>query len=231
MSKSLLNNFLAILKRYFIAGILVVVPVILTWFVLKFLFEAIDGILRPVILQLFGYYIPGLGLVTTILLIILAGVITRSYLGGRAYRLGDKLMAKLPLIRTIYVAAKQLLEAIAGPSIDSFKEVALVEYPRKGVFALSFVSNRIQLDIDGVQRGYTSVFVPSTPTPVSGMVILMPDEEVTIVDMTIEEAIKFLVSGGVASPKLIKSGTHTSGSTVSAKSNTSTTNEVPGETR
>jgi uncharacterized membrane protein len=198
------SSVIAIVKKYFISGVLVVVPVILTYIVLRFLFEAIDGILQPVLHRLFGYYVPGLGIFTTVLLIILAGVLTRNFIGARLYKMGDRILVRLPIIRLIYSAAKQLLTAVTGPTTSSFKEVALVEYPRKGTYALSFVSNRIMLQSDGDQREHFVVFVPSTPTPISGMVVLVPAEEVIPLDMTVEEGIRFLVSGGVASPDLLK---------------------------
>lgn len=193
-----------ILKKYFLSGVLVVVPVILTFLVIRFLFEAIDGLLQPVIHELLGYFIPGLGVVTTVLLILLAGILSRNYVGKFLYRLGDNILAKLPLTRPIYSAAKQLIEAIASDESGVFQETGLVEYPRKGVFALCFVSHRFQLTKNGKTRDMVSVFVPSTPTPVSGMVIIVSPEEVTLLDMTVEEGIKFLVSGGVASPDVLK---------------------------
>ncbi len=198
-----MNSIVVAVKRYFVSGVLVVVPLILTYIVLKFLFEALDGILQPVIHRFFGYFVPGLGVLTTILLVILAGVFTRNYVGARLYRVGEKVLIRIPIIRPIYSAAKQLLEAITGPSIQSFKEVALVEYPRPGVWALCFISNRMNIEVDGAPQEFVAVFVPSTPTPVSGMVIIVPKEELYITNMTIEEGIKFLVSGGVASPELI----------------------------
>jgi len=222
MSKSIANEISSSIKRYFISGVLVVVPILLTFIVLKFMFESVDGVMQPLIHRVLGYYIPGLGFFTTVLIIILSGVLTRNFIGAKLYRTGDRILERLPIIRPIYSAAKQLLEAIAQPSLESFKEVALVEYPRKGVYALSFVSHRVEISTDGKRRKYATVFVPSTPTPVSGMVIMIPDDEVRIIDMTIEEGIKFLVSGGVASPELI---------TDNAKNAQQQTKEVASEAR
>ena len=198
------RRVLDIIRREFVSGVLVVVPVILTYIVIRFLFEAIDGILRPFIVDAFGYYVPGLGLVTTLLLILLAGFFARSFIGHQILKLGDRLLRRTPVIRPIYTAAKQLLEAMASTSDSTFKEVGLVEYPRKGLYALGFLSRRIELDVSGVNRVYWSVFMASTPTPVSGMVVIVPEEDVIKLDMTVEEGVKFLVSGGVASPALIK---------------------------
>lgn len=179
-------------------------PLILTYIVLKFLFEAIDGLLQPLLHGIFGYFVPGLGVLTTLLIIILAGILTRNLVGAKLYEYGDRILARLPIIRTIYMAAKQLIEAVSGPAVSSFKEVAMVEYPRRGSWVLSFISNRIDSDVEGVTKNYVSCFVPSTPTPISGFVILVPKEDIVVVDMTIEEGIKFLVSGGVASPDKIR---------------------------
>lgn len=197
------NKVSKIINKYFISGVLVVVPIILTYIVLKFLFETLDGILQPLINKLLGYYIPGLGLFTTLLLIILAGILTRNFFGAKIYKIGDKILVRVPIIRPIYSAAKQLLNAIAEPSISSFKETALVEYPRKGIYALGFISNRLKLESDKSDNNYVSVFIPSTPTPISGMVILVPENEIILLKMTVEDGIKFLVSGGVASPELL----------------------------
>ena len=168
------KKLLSYIRVYFLSGVLVVVPLILTYIVLKFFFETVDGILEPIITRIFGYYIMGLGITTTILLIVLAGIFTRNILGAKLFKIWDKVLHQVPIIRPIYSAAKQLLEAITLPSMDSFKEVCLVEYPRKGVYTISFLTNRIDLEIDGVSDKYVSVFVPSTPTPISGMVILLP---------------------------------------------------------
>ena len=201
---SIVNTVFDVIKRHFISGVLVVVPFILTFIVLRFLFEAVDGILQPVLHGLLGYYRAGLGVLTTLLIILLAGFFTRNLIGARLYRLGDRLLIRMPLIRPIYSATKQLLEALTKSDTRSFKEVALIEYPRKGVFALCFVSQRVTIKVSGEIREFATCFVPSTPTPVSGMVVIVPVEQVISVDMTVEDAIKFLVSGGVASPHLIK---------------------------
>jgi len=193
-----------IIKRHFISGVLVVVPFILTFIVLRFLFEAIDGILEPYLHNLLGYYRTGLGLLTTLLIILLAGIVTRSLLGHRLYRIGERIMGRMPLIRPIYSASKQLLEGLTNADKSSFKEVALIQYPRRGLFTLCFVSSRLTIEVDGVQVQHATCFVPSTPTPVSGMVVLVPSSEVRSVNMSVEDGIKFLVSGGVASPHLIK---------------------------
>ncbi|MDD3733114.1 MAG: DUF502 domain-containing protein, partial [candidate division Zixibacteria bacterium] len=167
-------------KRHFLSGVLIVVPLILTYIVLKFLFETIDGILQPIIFKLFGYFIPGLGVFTTLLLIILAGMFTRNYLGHKLYKYSERLLVKMPVIRPIYSSAKQLLEAVTISDVKSFKEVGLVEYPRKGVYALCFIARTVKIKVEDNLKNTFTVFIPSTPTPVSGMVILVPREDVIL---------------------------------------------------
>ncbi len=196
--------FLTIIKRYFVSGVLVVVPIILTIVVIKFLFDTFDRLLQPFLIQLLGYNLPGLGIAVTFLLILLAGLLTRNFIGAEIHRMVEKVLARLPIIRTIYSAAKQLLEAIALPSMNSFKEVVLIEYPRKEAYVICFISQKFKMEKDGQLRDFMAIFVPSTPTPISGMVIIVPAEDVIYLDMTIEEAIKYLVSGGVVSPAILR---------------------------
>ncbi len=193
-----------IVKRYFVSGLLVVVPLIITYLVLKFLFQTIDNVLQPLIFQLFKINIPGLGLITTIVLIILAGVVTHNYLGKKLYRLWERILTRVPLVRPIYMAAKQLLESTTQQHAASFKEVVLIEYPRKGTYAVSFVAHFLEFEIDGVMRKCATVFVPNPPTPFTGAALILPVEDIIAVDMTIEQGVKFLVSGGVASPSTIR---------------------------
>ncbi len=199
-----MRQLLIIIKRYFVSGVLVVVPLILTYLILRFLLEAVDSILGPIIEKVFGYYFFGLGVLTTILLILLAGVLTRNFVGAQLYRYGEKVLSRMPIIRPVYSAAKQLLEAIALPTTSSFKEVVLVEYPRRGAYAVGFVAKEITLDADGTPKNHMVVFVPSTPTPVSGIVIIVPSNEIIPLDLTLEEGAKFLVSGGAASPEKLR---------------------------
>jgi uncharacterized membrane protein len=201
---SLISSIFDVIRRHFIGGVLVVVPFILTFLVLRFLFRAVDGILEPYLHDLLGYYRTGLGVLTTLLVILLAGILTRNLIGHRLYKVGDRLLVRVPLIRLIYSASKQLLEALTSHDSRSFQEVALIEYPRKGVYSLSFVSRRIKIEIGGESKEFAICFVPSTPTPVSGMAVMVPVDELVPVNMTVEEGIKFLVSGGVASPTIIK---------------------------
>jgi len=200
----LANSLLNIIKRYFLAGVLVVVPIILTYLLIKFLFELVDGLLRPLITHLLGYYWFGLGLIITLLIILLAGVLTKNFMGAALHKLIETVLARLPFISPIYSGAKQLLEAVTIPSKGSFKEVVLVEYPCKGVYAVGLVTRKVEILAEGKLRSFVTVLIASTPTPFSGMAILYPVEEIIEIDMSVEEALKFLVSGGVVSPETIQ---------------------------
>jgi uncharacterized membrane protein len=200
----LLSGLVGLIKKYFLSGVLVVVPIILTYLLLRILFNAIDGILQPIILQIFGVNIPGLGLLATILLIFFVGIVTRNLIGAQLVILWDGLMERMPVIRPIYSASKQLLEAMTSSGAGSFKEVALVEYPRKGMFALGFVAQRVTVDHERTVGEMITVFIPSTPTPMSGMVVFVPAGEVIWLEMTVEAGLSYVVSGGVALPMVLR---------------------------
>jgi len=198
---SLFRIVKGIIRRQFLSGVLVVVPLILTYVVLRFLFELIDGILSPLIYRTLGYNIPGLGIIVTILLILLAGFFTRNLIGARLYKYGDRVLANIPIIRIVYMATKQLVEAVSVPNIKTFKEVVMVEYPRRGLFAIGFATSRVRLENRGEEPvKLVGVFIPSTPTPVSGFVIFSPEKDIITLNISVEEAIKLLVSGGIVAP-------------------------------
>jgi len=200
--KSFWRMFLATLRRHFMRGVLVTVPVVVTVYVLYFLFQKIDGLLSPLLARLLGYSIPGMGLVVTLALIVLAGILTHySVFGTRLYALGEILFIRTPLVRAIYSAVKQLVGAFTISQKKMFDQVVLIEYPRKGIYSVAFASSSVLLAVRGTRAEYLTVYVPSTPTPVTGWVVLVPREDVIPVDLTIEEAVKILLSGGIASPK------------------------------
>ncbi|MEP0827546.1 MAG: DUF502 domain-containing protein [bacterium] len=190
-----------ILRRQFLAGVLVVVPLILTYVVLRFLFEALDGILSPLLLKLLGIHIPGLGILATLLLIFLVGIFTTNVIGSTLVKYWDKLLARTPIIRVFYLAAKQLIEAVTVPNIKAFKEVVMIEYPRKGIFVIGFATTRTRLiTADKGEKRLIGVYIPSTPTPMTGAIVFLPEEEVVSLDMPVEDGIKLIVSGGIVAP-------------------------------
>lgn len=198
------QRFSSAIRRSFLSGLLVMVPLILSYLVLKLLFDTIDNILRPAFVHFFKIDIPGLGVVATLLLVFLIGMLTRNYVGGKLVQLGEQILTRVPLIRPVYSGAKQLLEATTGTSKTSFKEVALVEYPRRESWALCFVTQYISVETESGLRRCVAIFLPSTPTPLTGWAMVVPVEDVTLLDMTVEDGIKFVVSGGVVTPDRLR---------------------------
>lgn len=200
---SITRKVVSIIKKQFVSGLLVTVPLIVTYFVLRFLFNLLDGILGPFTEGLLGYDIPGLGAVVTILLILLAGIVTTNYAGARLYHWSDRSLGRTPLVRVVYTAAKQLVQSMFTPTTRAFSEVALVEYPRKGIYAIGFLSGRSAIKKGEKSSTMRLVFIPSTPTPFTGLVIYVPEEDVYPVDIGVEAAVKLLVSGGIVAPPKI----------------------------
>jgi uncharacterized membrane protein len=200
---SLRSKLNTALRRYFLSGILVIVPLIITFLVLRFLLSGVDGILSPIINKLIGRNIPGLGVVATIILIFIAGVLTANVVGSRLFKIWEIFFIKTPLVRTIYGSSKKLIEAVANTDKHSFKQVVLVEFPRKGNFSFAFLTNEIKMTRGNETEVLLSVFIPSTPTPFTGWTLLFRKEEVIPLNISVEEGIKFFVSGGIASPSII----------------------------
>jgi uncharacterized membrane protein len=198
---SIRQKFNTALRRYFLSGILVIVPLIITILVLRFLFENIDGLLSPLLTKLLKHHIPGLGIIATIILIFVAGFFTANVIGSRLFRIWEIFLIKTPLVRTIYGSSKQLVEALTTTEKQSFKQVVLAEFPRKGMFTLGFLTSQIELERKETKDELVAVFIPSTPTPFTGWTMLFPKNDVIPLDMTVEKGIEFFVSGGIVAPE------------------------------
>jgi len=189
-----------------LTGLAVVVPIGVTIYILFFLIAMMDGFLAiiPAAIhpdRLLGFHVPGLGVLFTILLIFFIGLVTRSWVGNRVVRLGERIFSGIPVVRSIYQGTKQLVDALFTAKAGSFKQVVLLEYPRKGVYTVGFVTGPATggaLDPD--VGNYLNVFVPTTPNPTSGYYLLVPEREVIRTDMTVEEAFKLIISGGLVAP-------------------------------
>lgn len=192
-----------IFKKYIVAGVLVIVPLIITHVVLRFLLSSIDGLLSPALIKYLGYDIPGLGIVIVILLIIVTGVLTHGVIGRQLVSLWDRLLGRVPFVRTIYLASKQLLQSITNPQESMFQRVVIVPYPRSGMYTLAFASSEVKLDSVPGNGSFVAVFVPSTPTPFTGFTYLVKKEEVYPTNISVEDAVKFIVSGGIVTPDSI----------------------------
>lgn len=187
-----LRNFL---RKYFITGLLVVVPVGVTVFVLKAFLGWIDGILGNLEREILGHYYPGLGIITLLLLILFIGMISANYLGKQIFSSWDRLMRRLPLVRGIYSTVKQMMETFS--SEQSFSGVGLVEYPRKGCWSVGFITGEANEHSMGLPGKHLSVFVPTTPNPTAGFLLILPATEVRKLDMTVDQGMKYIVSLGL----------------------------------
>jgi uncharacterized membrane protein len=185
------------LGRPFTAGLLLVVPVVTTVAVLSFLFMLFDGWSRPLARSLTGLEIPGLGLALTLILVYLIGLLSTNFAGKKLLELFDRLLENLPLVKTVYTASKQLVEAVSPAGRRAFRRVVLVEYPKKGTFALGFVTGA---GVGPLKNRMLSVYVPTAINPTSGFLLFASEDEIMDAGLTVEEAIKMVVSGGVVAP-------------------------------
>jgi uncharacterized membrane protein len=184
-------------KRTILAGIFTIVPLALTGYILVFMFRFLDSVSAP-ILNIIGFHIPGLGILLTILSVYLLGVIIRNVLGRRLFSWGEKIVLAIPLVSTIYKTIKQFINAFSGTADGkSFQKVIFLQYPRVGVWTLAFVTGE-SVDANSVE--YYHIFVPTTPNPTSGFFIIIPKRETMLTEMTVEEGIKMVISGGLIAP-------------------------------
>ncbi len=191
------------LKKIFITGLAVIIPVGLTLYILTFLINMMDSLLKIIPLKyhpeaLLGFRIPGLGVIVTVALIFVCGLIATSYLGNRIVSSGESLVDKIPFVRTIYQSIKQVSDSMFADRRSGFKKVVLIEFPRKGIYTVGFVTGKPGQEIQSkVGRACISVFLPTTPNPTSGYLVIVPEEDMIQVDMTVEEALTYIISVGI----------------------------------
>ncbi|NCF73428.1 MAG: DUF502 domain-containing protein [Gammaproteobacteria bacterium] len=194
------------IRRYLVAGILVWVPLGVTSALVYFAIGFTDKTLllipeqyRPDVL--FGFHIPGLGVILAFIVLLVTGVLAANFV-GRAFVGGwESLMERIPFIRTVYSAAKKFSEIVFSDSSQSFKKVLLIEYPRKGLYSLAFQTSTDLGEVQGrTGEEVVCCFVPTTPNPTSGLIIIVPRKDVTELDMDIDEALKMIISLGVVVP-------------------------------
>ena len=199
------RSFLARLRNYFITGIVVLVPIGITLYLTKF-FISISSKLIPNELNPNSYLpfaIPGLEILLAIIFITIIGSLSLSFIGKKILKIFNDILKRIPILRTIYSAIGQMTETLA-PKKGSKKSVVLVEYPRKGSWAVGFATRENDGEISKkTNTNLINVFVPTTPNPTSGFLLMFPKDEVIYLDMTFEEASKFIVSAGTSDPKKI----------------------------
>ncbi len=179
-------------------GLVVLIPVVITVWVLKLLFNAVDGIISPLFDQILGRHIPGLGFISVIMLIFVVGGISGNLVARAVFNFLEKLLFSIPLARTIYSAMKDLINAFKlGGKGKSFRQVVLVEYPREGLFTVGFVTNEIAVHAGLADPGMISVYIPNPPNPTSGVMILVPRKSIQVLEMSVEDGLKLVLSGGI----------------------------------
>lgn len=204
---------LARLRRYFFAGLLVIAPVFITVTIALWIVEFIDSQIIPLVparynpdtfmRETVGFEIgvPGLGVVILLVFITLVGAFTAGLAGRYVLRFWERILNRMPIIRNIYGGSKQILETILQGQSDAFRQAVLVEYPRRGLWAVAFVTNDTKGEVGNALIGsHVNVFLPTTPNPTSGFLLFVPKDDVVFLSMPVEDAIKMVISAGIVTP-------------------------------
>ncbi|MFK5980982.1 MAG: DUF502 domain-containing protein [Rhizobiaceae bacterium] len=201
---------IARLRNYFLTGLIISAPVAITIYLTWTLVGWVDGWVEPYIPAEYNpstylpIDIPGFGLVVAILGITIIGFMTANFIGKTLLGYGERLLNRMPLVRTIYSGLKQIFETVLSDTTKSFQTAAIIEYPRKGLFSLCFVATdtkgEVEVKMNQLGHETVSVFVPTTPNPTSGFLLFVPKEDLTVLDMSVEDAAKLVISAGLVTP-------------------------------
>ncbi len=195
------------LRNSFVAGILVTAPAGITVWLAWNVVGVIDEQVVPLIPARYNpetylpFSIPGIGVLITIVFLILVGMLTAGFVGRMLVSLGERLVHRMPVVRNVYGALKQIFETVMSQTSGAFRQVVLFEYPRRGSWAIGFITGRTEGEIQNItEEEVVNVFLPTTPNPTSGYLLFIPRSELVVLDMTVEEGIKMVVSGGIVTP-------------------------------
>lgn len=201
------------LRAYFFAGVLVTTPLAATFIVAWWFIGVVDDYIVPMIpdgwnpdhylKETVGLEIglPGLGLVVLIIAITLIGALTAGFLGRLVVNIGERILARMPVIRSVYSAIKQILETILQQQSKAFRQAVLIEYPRRGVWAIGFITGTTEGEVQNLtMQEVVNVFLPTTPNPTSGFLLFLPRKDIVLLSMSVEEAVKMVISGGIVTP-------------------------------
>lgn len=197
------------LKRVFLTGLAVVIPAGLTIYTLFFIIGMMDNLLQIIPFEyqpdnLLHFHIPGMGVIVTVLLIFICGLVTTSYLGNRVVVFGERIVGKIPFVRSIYQAIKRIADGLFMDRAQSFKKVVIVEYPRRGVYSIGFITGTPNGEIQqhlGRKSPCIGIYIPCALTPTTGVFIMVPKEELIEVSMSVEEAFTLIISAGIVTPQ------------------------------
>jgi uncharacterized membrane protein len=199
--------FLIHLKNKLGAGLLVVIPVGITIFILRFLFNLADGMLGHYIRVIAGWlfgpgaYIPGLGMIAGLLVVYVAGVLATNVLGKRMVVWWDNLFSRIPFVKSIYLSSKQIMEVFSKKGRGSFRQAVYVDFPRTGSYSIAFITNEV---MSKSGKRYFTAFIPTSPNPTSGYVLILHESQVYPTYFSVEEAMKIIMSGGMVAPEIIQ---------------------------
>lgn len=193
------------IRQVFLRGLLTLLPIIATIYLLYSLFRFLDKFLGAYISMLIGRTIPGIGIVAGFIIIFIMGSVVSNVIGQRLVHFAEKMIRKIPIVPRVYFGLKQIVEAFSLQGKHVFNRVVLIEYPRKGTYVVGFLTGECKGEVqDKTAAKLMNVFVPTTPNPTSGMLILVPEQEIIYLDMTVEEGLKLIVSAGVVVPEMPK---------------------------
>lgn len=201
-SKSEVNKLGKSISRRFLTGLLVLVPIGAVVLILIWFFESIDNIFQPVIENIFGSKITGLGFGITVVLIYITGLFASNVIGKRLISWGESILMSIPVLKSLYGGTKQVVASISGAGIDkaAFREVVLVEFPRDGMQTIAFVTNEVKGE-DG--RKLLMIYIPTAPMPTSGYFEIVTEDKVVHTDISVDDAMQMVISSGMVSPKTI----------------------------
>ena len=195
------------MRAYFITGILVVAPVSITLYLAWIFIGFVDNRITPLIPVQYNpetylpFALPGLGLLILVVTLILVGAATAGFFGRLWARVSEQIIGRMPVIRNIYGAVKQILETVLAQQSKAFREAVLVEYPRRGIWAIAFITGRTEGEVQNItEEECINIFLPTTPNPTSGFLLFVPKKDLVHLDMNVEEAIKMVISGGIVTP-------------------------------
>ena len=194
------------IRKFLLAGLVVWLPILVTYIVLHFIVELLDNTisLLPQGYQpqnLIGVNIPGLGVLLSLSMLLLTGIIATNFIGQRFVAWSEYVLDKIPLVRSIYSSTKQVINAILSTNSQAFRRVLLVEYPRKGLWSIAFQTGTAHSISESLgDKQLISIFVPTTPNPTSGFLMMIPEQDVIVLSMSIDDALKLIISLGVMSP-------------------------------
>jgi len=202
------HSFFHRFRTNFFTGVVIVAPVMLTFYLIWWAINLVDRLIVPWVPKIYnpstylGVDIPGFGVIVFLLFTATIGALTKGLFGRQLVKFGENFVDRMPVVRSIYNALKQIAETVLSQSNNSFQNACLVEYPRKGIWAIAFVSTETKGEVlDKMAHGeMLSIFLPTTPNPTSGFLLFVPREDVIILDMTVEEAAKLVISAGLVTP-------------------------------